>query len=392
MGISKEIEDLSSVYTEAQVLRNALKLSLSLSGGSSGHVIIKTRDDMWEVDGKRNIYIPPAVIEGLSGMVSFSMYDNETSRFILKECNININRVIPIKIEGVLEAALLLDNENDAGTDSMKETCLSLIGQYVSVLLSNIKMREEMRDMQAYYRDIIVKSETAEKLASLGTIAAGLAHEIKNPLVSIKTLAQLLPEKFDDPEFRGHFTNIAINEIDRIGHIVSDLLDFAKSDELKIETIDIKKVIEGIIVMLSPQFAKNKIIVSHRFSENIPLIYSDQFQLKQVLLNLFLNSIEAIPCGGEIIVDIRGAEGIINDTGVILKITDTGTGIREEDKPHMFEPFFTTKGTGTGLGLSICKRIIEKHHGKINIESVYNEGTTVTLTLPVKWVEEQGGL
>src|SRR3989304_403361 len=105
--------------------------------------------------------------------------------------------------------------------------------------------------MKTHYEDILIKKETAERLASLGYVAAGLAHEIKNPLVSIKTLAQLLPERFDDAEFREQFTSIAISEIDRIGSIVSDLLDFAKSSEPKFAQVDIRKLIDEVILLLS---------------------------------------------------------------------------------------------------------------------------------------------
>jgi len=240
-----------------------------------------------------------------------------------------------------------------------------------------------MKEMRVHYEDIIVQKETAEKLASLGTIAAGLAHEIKNPLVSIKTLAQLLPERFDDPEFRNHFANIAINEVDRIGSIVSDLLDFAKSSEPKIESFDMARVIGDTLLMLFPQLTPKGIIVKKRFAEGLPLIRGDHSQLKQVLLNLLINSMEAMPHGGKITVDVFKDEDVIHGNRLIVRVMDTGTGVREEDKIHLFEPFFTTKGGGTGLGLSICRKITEKHNGEITIESVHNQGTTVTLTLPL---------
>lgn len=373
--------------TETQVLRHALKLSLLLSCGSFGHIIRKTGVNIWEMDGEKDIHIPPAIIKGLSEITSFSIDEKEASKFILNTLNININGFLPIKIEGTLKAVLLFEDKRDGEIDNLYGACLSLVAKYVSLLLSNIKMREEMKGMRAHYEDIIVKSEAAEKLASLGTIAAGLAHEIKNPLVSIKTLAQLLPEKFDDPEFRNHFTNIAINEVDRISSIVSGLLDFAKISELRFESLDMRRLIEAILVMLSSQFVKNGITIQNIFAEHIPLIYGDQFQLKQVLLNIFLNSMEAMPCGGEIIAEIASGKDIVHGESVFVKISDTGSGIKEEDKAHLFEPFFTTKGTGTGLGLSICKTILEKQHGEISIESTYNKGTTVTLILPVKGVE-----
>ncbi|MDD5435063.1 MAG: ATP-binding protein [Nitrospira sp.] len=279
----------------------------------------------------------------------------------------------------------MAEGKNKAESDESHRTCMSLLSQYASSVIGNIKLKEEIKRVTSYYNELILQKEMAEKLASLGTIAAGLAHEIKNPLVSIKTLIQLLPEKFDDPEFRDHFTNIAINEVERISNIVSDLLEFAKSSEPRFAPLDIGSFIDYIISMLSYQFANKKISVKKRLSENFSLISADGSQLKQLLLNLLINSMDAMPEGGEIVIEAMRGENIIDGEKVVLKITDTGSGIPEVDKEHLFEPFFTTKDSGTGLGLSICKSIMEKHQGKIHIESVYNKGTTVTLVFPVRF-------
>jgi len=375
------IEELSGMGTGAEVLRHALKLTLSLSGGYAGYVVRKTEEDVWEIDGVKTLYIPKTLLEELSQKSGLYKIGDELYRFLLEELQVKIQRVMPIQGSGVLAGLLLVVDQNDGQDEG--EVCLLLLAQYLSILLANIQIREEMKEMRVHYEDIIVQKETAEKLASLGTIAAGLAHEIKNPLVSIKTLAQLLPERFDDPEFRNHFANIAINEVDRIGSIVSDLLDFAKSSEPKIESFDMARVIGDTLLMLFPQLTQKGIIVKKRFAEGLPLIRGDHSQLKQVLLNLLINSMEAMPHGGKITVDVFKDEDVIHGNRLIVRVMDTGTGVREEDKIHLFEPFFTTKGGGTGLGLSICRKITEKHNGEITIESVHNQGTTVTLTLPL---------
>jgi len=375
------IEELSGMGTGAEVLRHALKLTLSLSGGYAGYVVRKTEEDVWEIDGVKTLYIPKTLLEELSQKSGLYKIGDELYRFLLEELQVKIQRVMPIQGSGVLAGLLLVVDQNDGQDEG--EVCLLLLAQYLSILLANIQIREEMKEMRVHYEDILVQKETAEKLASLGTIAAGLAHEIKNPLVSIKTLAQLLPERFDDPEFRNHFANIAINEVDRIGSIVSDLLDFAKSSEPKIESFDMARVIGDTLLMLFPQLTPKGIIVKKRFAEGLPLIRGDHSQLKQVLLNLLINSMEAMPHGGKITVDVFKDEDVIHGNRLIVRVMDTGTGVREEDKIHLFEPFFTTKGGGTGLGLSICRKITEKHNGEITIESVHNQGTTVTLTLPL---------
>lgn len=383
------IEELSGMGTGTEVLHYALKLTLSLSGGYAGYVVRKAEEDVWEIDGVKTLYIPKTLVEKLSQRDGLYKIDDELYRFLFEELQVNIHRVMPVKVRGDLTGVLLIVDQGEGETgleghpSTFQEVCLLLLAEYLSLLLANIRIREEMKEMRGHYEDIIVQKETAEKLASLGTIAAGLAHEIKNPLVSIKTLAQLLPERFDDPEFRNHFASIAINEVDRIGSIVSDLLDFAKSSEPKIESFDMVRLIGDTLLMLFPQLTPKGIIVKKRFAEALPLIPGDQFQLKQVLLNLFINSMESMPHGGKITVDVLTGEDIIHGNRLIVKVMDTGTGVSEEDKIHLFEPFFTTKGGGTGLGLSICKRIIEKHNGEITIDSVHNQGTTVTLMLPL---------
>lgn len=377
------IDELSCLDTDDEVLQHALKLSLSLLGDATGYVMRRVVGDTWELDGNKSIQISPERIEKLFHEEGRADRD-ELYRYISGELQDRISRILPIKVEGVLMAALLFGGKGDKEGDMRQETSLSLISRYASILLSNIQLKEAIRAMRGHYEEILVKKETAEKLASLGTVAAGLAHEIKNPLVSIKTLAQLLPERFDDPEFRDHFATIAINEVDRIGHIVSDLLDFAKSTEPKVEPIEMGRFIGDILGMLSSQFTKKGISVKKILNDPLAVIYADHSQIKQVLLNLFINSMEAMPHGGEIIVEVATDKGSAEGERVILKMTDTGSGIREEDRACLFEPFFTTKGTGTGLGLSICKRIIERHQGEISIESEYNKGTTVTLIFPVR--------
>lgn len=387
--LGEGIKELSGMETSAGAIRHALKLALSLSGGYTGYVVAKEDDDVWEIDGVRTLYIPKTLVDELSQKDGLYRIDDEFCRLLLDELNVPIHRVMPVKVHGVLTGILLIADQDEGETGSQgysgafQETCLLLLANYMEILLANIQIREEMKEMRSHYEDIIVQKETAEKLASLGTIAAGLAHEIKNPLVSIKTLAQLLPERFDDPEFRNHFANIAINEVDRIGCIVSDLLDFSKSSEPKIESFDMVRLVGDTLLMLFPQFTQKGIIVKKSFAEGIPVILGDQFQLKQVLLNLFINSMEAMLHGGRMTVDVFKGEDVIHRERLIVKVMDTGAGIREEDKTHLFEPFFTTKGSGTGLGLSICKKIIEKHSGDITIESVHNQGTTVTLMLPL---------
>ncbi len=368
-------EGLASLDTEDDVLRSALNLCMKISDSSSGCIAKQTEDGTWKINETyHGIHIPNELIKNIFMNGTFQI-NQELFCLLPLELRRTVNTIIPINVDGTIHAAILCRSDNDT-------RIFSLLSLYLSPVLSRLKILNEIDVIKAHYEDIVAGKEEAERLASLGYVAAGLAHEIKNPLVSIKTLAQLLPERYDDEEFRYRFTNIAISEIDRIGNIVSDLLDFAKSSEPDFRMVDIQGLIDEVIVLLSARFEECGICVSRDYPAQAPVMYGDSAQLKQIFLNIFLNSHEAMQAGGKIAVGLTiGKEGD-QMTKIIVKITDTGSGIEKEDMQHVFEPFFTTKGKGTGLGLSICKRMVSNHGGKISLESVYRLGTTVTVELP----------
>ncbi|MCC6545266.1 MAG: hypothetical protein IT392_12350 [Nitrospirae bacterium] len=174
-----------------------------------------------------------------------------------------------------------------------------------------------------------------------------------------------------------------MSEIDRIDNIVSDLLNFAKTSEPIFSLLDIQGLIDEVIALLSARFRECGILVTRHYPSPVPAIYGDRAKLKQLLLNIFLNSHEAMKKGGGISVDVTVGNDCDGNKTVFIKITDTGTGIDKDTMQHVFEPFFTTKDKGTGLGLSTCKRIISIHGGKIFLDSIDRLGTTVTVELPV---------
>lgn len=223
----------------------------------------------------------------------------------------------------------------------------------------------------------------AERLASLGIMATGIAHEIKNPLVSIKTFAQLLQEKYNDKDFREQFASLAINEVDRINTLVEDILEFAKPRTLVWEDVDIKEVVKATIVLLLPQFPDKKIEIKENFCPEPVVIKGDAYRLKQALLNICINSAQAIEREG--VIEIGVAK---ENEKAVIEIKDNGYGIKKEVLDKIFEPFFTTKAKGTGLGLSIVARIIDEHKGNIQIESEEGKGTKVCIKLPVEQKED----
>lgn len=236
----------------------------------------------------------------------------------------------------------------------------------------------------------------SDRLASLGTLSAGMAHEIKNPLVSIKTFAQLLPERYQDSDFRDTFSNLIGHEIDRIDSLVNQLLRFARPAKPHLKPMHVHDVLEKSLLLISHRLYQKDIKLTRCWETNVDTIHADADQLEQVFLNFFLNAMEAMKQGGElnVMTRIRTDNEWISaitqtngdsDTHEVLQITirDTGEGIRSEDIPHVFDPFFTTKDYGTGLGLSVVHGIIQEHGGQIEVESELAKGTAFHILLPV---------
>jgi signal transduction histidine kinase len=243
-----------------------------------------------------------------------------------------------------------------------------------------------------------------EKLKAVATLASGLAHEIKNPLTTLKTFAEYVPQKKDDPEFMEQYKKIIPQEITRIDNLVHELLFFAKPSPPQIQSINPNEIIRNTTLMLDQKFKSQNIQVALQLNANTS-VQADPNQIKQALLNLILNAIDAMPNGGKLGVIARSeatkqslstvipspTNVIPSPTNVIpakagiyvIEITDTGCGIAPKDLPHIFEPFFTKKEKGTGLGLAITQGIIEKHGGTINVESKINQGTKFIIKLPV---------
>jgi signal transduction histidine kinase len=213
----------------------------------------------------------------------------------------------------------------------------------------------------------------AEKLAALGTMAAGVAHEIKNPLAALKLFTEVIPQKFDDPDYRNKFATLIPQELERLKRILSDLDTFSKPEvESRAEPFSVKEVIDKTIQLLSVQLKKSCVRAEVK-AKGDPKIIGSPSKLMQVFLNIIINAIHAMDGGGVVTVDIEGGR---------IAISDTGSGISPENLRKIFNPFFTTKDTGTGLGLAITRRIVEEHKGTIDVSSEMGKGTVFTLTFP----------
>jgi signal transduction histidine kinase len=222
----------------------------------------------------------------------------------------------------------------------------------------------------------------AERLASFGTLVSGIAHEIKNPLVAIKTFAELLPERFLETDFREDFAKVVITEIDRIDDLVARLRSLAIPTPHAGGAIDLRDPIADTLALLRAQLEQARVSVLRDFQDEEPYIVADIPQLKQLFLNLFLNALEAMGREGELTVRIS-RKRLQSDTWIIVEVADTGPGIPESIRANIFNPFFTTKSRGSGLGLAICRGIVDAHRGTIRAEERHDRrGTVMIIEFP----------
>ncbi len=228
--------------------------------------------------------------------------------------------------------------------------------------------KEAMENQQQVYK--------SHRLATIGTMTAGIAHEIKNPMVALKTFTEILPKKFDDPVYRQKYMELVPREIDRINDLLESLLTLSRPGSLKPQLVDIASIIQELELLLKSKMEHATIDFVLEQRANL-VISADKVQIGQALLNLMLNAIQFMPHGGRLTVQLEKEQ----DTAVV-RISDTGVGIPQENLGRLFDPFFTTRHEGTGLGLSITQKIIEEHHGTLSVTSKVGAGTTFTLRFP----------
>jgi len=258
---------------------------------------------------------------------------------------------------------------------------LGSMANQIAISIENANLYENLKKAQLMMR-------RTDRLASLGTLIAGLAHEIRNPIVSIKTFTQLLPERMDDEEFRNYFLTVASGEIDRLTTLINELLGFAKPTEPNLKGEDVNSIIDKMEFLTSTEAKKKNITITKNYSSNLPPVMADAEQIKQVLLNILLNGMQAIEGDqGQVWIEtrvVRVAREAGIDFFVQIEIRDNGIGISKENLDHIFDPFFTTRAEGSGLGLSITYQIVHEHGGFIDVESEIGKGTSFRVNFPLK--------
>jgi len=230
------------------------------------------------------------------------------------------------------------------------------------------------------------KLRKSERLASLGQLSSGIAHEIRNPLGIIKTISQTLHREALEAEDASMAEGLGIieNETDRANRVIKGMLDFARPEPLKMKPTDASEIMEDLLRIMRSLAKQHQVEIKNYF-QSVPMIQADADRLKQAIMNLMLNGIQAMEEGGTLTVALEKED----DHQALIVVRDEGKGINEEDQPYIFDPFFTTKDGGTGLGLSVTYRIIEEHQGSIEVNSHKGEGTEFRLHLPLAEEEDK---
>ena len=235
------------------------------------------------------------------------------------------------------------------------------------------RVREKSEALEAAQHEIV----QTEKLASLGYLSAGMAHEIRNPLNSITLFLQLLKGGTEDHEKLDYFDKI-FKEIDRIDGLLRKLLDASKRPRFTINEVSISQILDATLEIFRPQMELQKIVLNRDYRRIPPPILADTSEIEQIFTNLFLNAIHEMSKGGKLRVELDH-----DDQYIFIRISDTGKGISKEHLANVFDPFFTTKSSGTGMGLAIVLRIVKTYHGKIEVEKSDAKGTTFCVRIPM---------
>jgi signal transduction histidine kinase len=259
-------------------------------------------------------------------------------------------------------------------------TLIVLMGLLFMVLRQIVKKAESILERrQEERKEMQAQLELAERLAALGEMVAGVAHEIRNPLGIISSTAELLRKRLEQNEANSRLAKIIEEEVNRLNQTVTEFLDFARPREPNLQICDVEGILERGLEFLKPEIERHHIALNRKYGRNGHPVKADPDLLYRAFLNILINAIQAMPQGGELTVSTAaGPRG----KGLRIEFQDTGEGITAENVKKIFNPFFTTKDYGSGLGLSIVKGIVESHQGTIAIESHFGQGAKVSIVLP----------
>ncbi len=306
------------------------------------------------------------------------------------------------KESGKLIDLMLIRNKR---FDSREVDLMSKTGTVIPIGFSTAPLFEnnEQAGVIVTFRDLtemnLMRLQVArmDRLATLGELATGIAHEVRNPLGGIKAAAQVLEESFSESDRRIELVSRIVREIDRVNNLLTEFFKFAKPVKPTRDFHDVESIIDSVYLLMAAQMNGKQIKFREEFASIVPKVYVDMQQVEQILMNLFLNAIHAMPREGELTVrtqsatladnpNLNWADDVFdkNLPFVSIEVQDNGVGIPAENLEKVWNPFFTTKSEGMGLGLSICSRLASENHGYLNVESIVGKGTKFTLLLPTR--------
>lgn len=312
----------------------------------------------------------PAVVQYLS----------EKERLIISKMNIEL--VYPLKVMNHISGTVFVGRKSgDIPFTDDEIHLLSLLFDQAAFAIEHASLYETQKER-------IKKMYRTDRLATLGELAAGAAHEIRNPLTAIRSTIQYLSKDFKDDPVKAEMVTELISEVERINKIVQGLLSFARPSRLNTSEVNIEQLINQTLLLVQSSLSKQHIDVQFEYFEENSMILGDAEQLKQVFLNVILNAVEAMSLNlpenpRALIISIEKGTAIsANMRYLLISFEDTGKGIDNENIENVFNPFFTTKEEGTGLGLAISYGVISRHEGDIEISSIPDKGTTFIIKLP----------
>lgn len=389
-------KELAFISREDEILEQTVK-NISNTMGVPKVIVMLLNDILGDYEIRANVglneEVKKTIISGESLLVNWLAKNktifvrDEATKIISEEQAAEINKVliplgaslcVPLIIREELIGILTLSDK------SSKEMFSSWDLDLLETLAKDLSLAISYKRIESHIRQ-------SDKLISLGTLSAGIAHDIRNPLSSVKTFIQLLPEKYNDREFRDDFSKVVVQDVNRIEHIIESILTLAKYHPPVFRPVSITELLNETLLLLDNDIKKNSIKVIKEFNNNMFEIDGDREQLRQVFLNIFINDIEAMNSSKnktlKIVTNVKnnflGYSYIEkNSKYVIVEITDSGPGIDKKLLNRIFDPFFTTKYSGTGLGLAIAHQIVDEHKGFIEVNSELGKGTTFCISLP----------
>ncbi|MBI2470076.1 MAG: GAF domain-containing protein [Planctomycetes bacterium] len=255
---------------------------------------------------------------------------------------------------------------------------LSTFANHAALAIENAEAYKKLGEKVMQLKETQERLIRSERLAVIGNMAAYIAHEIRNPLVTIGGFARSILRASNQGEQIRHGAGIIVEEVSRLERILANIMDFSKPVESVKVSSQINEILENTCSLMEPYFKNGRIKLARKFNATIPKVVIDPTQIKQVFLNLMKNAVESMPGGGTLTL-----ETVVEDGHVIIKITDTGEGMTAEIMQNIFVPFFTTKVDGTGVGLAVSQKIVDDHGGFIKVKSSLQEGTTFSIYLPI---------